>query len=304
MFKQLADKKLILVSGKGGVGKTTLSAAMALAFSREGRRVLLAEMNSQGQIATLLGHTAVGYEAQELAPRLHGMNVIPMKAFEEYVLTQLKFRSVYSAVFDNKFVRFFIEGAPGLSELMSIGKIYSMVDDYDVLIVDTPATGHGMSLLQVPTIVAEAVRVGPLKTHSEKIESLLKDPKRTALVNVTLPEEMPVAETLELEHWVRDKLGISLSLVLINAVYPRLFESANDRKAISTHLKKSDGDPIMIGLQKSFQMRLARATLQKHYLTHLKQELKNIPLFRIPYLFCDQFGPAELEQIGREVQAV
>ena len=198
MFTELAAKKLILVSGKGGVGKTTLSAALALALSRQGRKVLLAEIHSQGQIATLLDQRNIGYEPQELAPNLYGMNVIPMQAFEEYVLLQLKFRSVYSAVFDNKFVRFFIEGAPGLADLMSIGKIYSLTDAYDTIVVDTPATGHGMSLLQVPTVVAEAVRVGPLKTHSSKIETLLRDPQQTALINVTLPEEMPVTETLEL----------------------------------------------------------------------------------------------------------
>lgn len=302
MFTELAAKKLILVSGKGGVGKTTLSAAIALALSRQGRNVLLVEIHSQGQIATLLDHSGLSYEAQELAPQLHGMNVIPMKAFEEYVLLQLKFHSVYSAVFDNRFVRFFIEGAPGLADLMSIGKIYAMTDDYDTIVVDTPATGHGMSLLQVPTVVAEAVRVGPLKTHSSKIEALLRDPQRTALVNVTLPEEMPVMETLDLAHWVRDKLGIQLSFVIVNAVYPNVFSDAAARKQIADYLNTRPKDTVISGLQESFSMRVARNRLQDHYLKILHQNLPKVPQYIVPYVFTERIGPAELNFLIREIR--
>lgn len=298
IFQQLLHKKLILVSGKGGVGKTTISAALALQLAQAGKRVLLAEIHAQGQIGTLFEIPALNYEVSEIAPKLFGLNIVPMRAFEEYVLLQIRFHSLYSAVFDNRFVRYFIEAAPGLAELMCIGKVYAMVEDYDVIVVDAPATGHGKSLLQIPTIVADAVRVGPLKIHADAIEHLLRDPQRTALAAVTLPEEMPVAETLELKAWTQDNLNMKLGPIFLNGLYPTLYQ-ATERKQIEGFLNGSKDEPALGGLKKSYAMQVKRSELHAHYQSVLGKEFGLDSLISIPYLFAEPLRKAHLTELGR-----
>src|SRR5262249_22674278 len=145
-----------------------------------------------------------------------GINISSQKAFEEYILGQIRFKRLYKAVFENRLVRHFIEAAPGLSDLMEIGKVYSLTKSYDLVIVDAPATGHGVSLLEIPGIVSEATRIGPLKTESDKIIRLLHDAESTQAILVTLPEEMPVTEALEMNERLEKKLGIALGPLFLN----------------------------------------------------------------------------------------
>lgn len=301
LFSDLCQKKLILISGKGGVGKTTVSAALALRLTQEGKKVLIAEIDSQGQIATLFDRPPFGYEETLLTQDLYGLNVTAKESFEEYVVRQLKFHSIYTAVFDNKYVRAFIEGTPGLAELMCIGKIYSMTDKYDVIVLDAPATGHGMSLLQIPTVVATAVRVGPLGSTAAKIEEFLKDPQQTCLANVTLAEEMPVTETLEMESWAKKNLGIDLGFVFINGIYPPLFSNDNDFERCDTFFKEKSKDPHLQGLRKSYHMSTSRAKLHEYYSAILKKELKSVSIIDIPYYFTENLGIQELIDIGKRI---
>ncbi len=302
-FSTLSKKKLVLVSGKGGVGKTTISAALALKLSQEGQRVLIAEIDAQKQLATIFHRRQIGYQPTRLHPNLYAINVTPKEAFEEYVVMQLRFRSVYKAVFDNKYVGSFIEGTPGLAELMCIGKIYALVEDYDTIIVDAPATGHGKSLLQVPTIVANAVRVGPLKSNAEKIERLLKDPERTCLAAVSLPEEMPVAETLELQEWTRENLGQNLGVTFLNGIYPPLFQSESDHDRCKSFFAEHIGDPSLNGLAKSYRMRSVRSEMHTRYSEQLKAQLMNTTVVDIPFLFTESIGFDELSVIGEYIAA-
>ncbi len=298
-LNSLLSKKLIIVSGKGGVGKTTMSAALALAFSKAGKKTLLAEIDSQGQIAQLFGRK-IGYEVVSLQANLSAINIIPRKSFEEYVLLQLKFKSLYNAVFENKYVRAFIQGTPGLSELMSVGKIYSMIDDYDTIILDAPATGHGMSLLQVPTVVASAVRVGPLKTHSENIETLLKDKKLTALTAVTLPEEMPVTETIELDQWIQKNMKSSLQHIFLNAYYPPFFSNLKQQAECDQFFKQANPSA---GLKKSYQLYQTRAAQHQHYQKMLHHSFQASTVSTIPYLFDHDINLASLEKIQQELSS-
>lgn len=293
--------KLLIVSGKGGVGKTTLSAALALSLAKQKKKVLLAEIQSQDQVAHLFGRSPFGPEETPLLPNLQAINISPKKAFEEYVLSQIKYRSLYTAVFENRFVRYFLDATPGLSELMSLGKIYSLVSRYDCVVVDAPATGHGVSLLQVPGIVASAVRVGPLKENAEKIAGLLQDPEQTLLCLVTLPEEMPIKETIEMASLSREKLKIPLGPVFINGVVDPLFSGKEES------LFESWSDPIskkspLYPLVAAARVRQKKASLVQEACEELKKELPRASFIRLPFLFSDSFGLKEIRELSRWVE--
>ncbi len=287
-LSKLFAKKLIIVSGKGGVGKTTVSLALALLAAEQGKKTLLAEINSEGQVSQLLNED-IGYPEREVLPHLWAINISPKLSFEEYVLMQIKFKGLYKAVFENKFVRYFIEAIPGLGDLMSIGKIYASVNNYDLIVVDAPATGHGVSLLQVPSIVASAVKVGPLKTHSDGIDRLLHDENKTQIVLVTLPEEMPVTEALEMSAQLQ-KMALPLELLLLNQfrTSPLTTDEAEEFGSL----------PVGSPQGKAMSLELARADLSELYLNQLKNALPEVPLVKIPFLYTPEFKLAEVQVVA------
>lgn len=298
MINTLADlfsRKLIMVTGKGGVGKTTVSLALALLAVEQGKRVLLAEINAEGQISQLLGKKETGYPEAERLPGLWGVNITPRKSFEEYVLMQIKFKVLYKAIFENKFVRYFLDATPGLADLMCIGKVYATVDHYDLVIVDAPATGHGISLLQIASVVSRAVKIGPLKTHSDKIDQLLHDPNRTRMILVTLPEEMPTAETLEMAAWLK-KNGIPLGLVILNQFRKSSLSGDESREFFSLPDKESQSS------LKAMTLELARAELSSYHQDQLSRELKGVRRINLPFLYTTEFKLAEVQKIADSLE--
>ncbi|MDO8461855.1 MAG: ArsA family ATPase [Deltaproteobacteria bacterium] len=291
----LLDKKLLIVSGKGGVGKTTVASALAVFLARQKKRVLLAEIQSQGQVAGLFGHSSIDSEETPLLPNLWAINICPKKAFEEYVLKQIKYHALYTAVFENRFVRYFLEATPGLSELMCIGKVYSLLSQYDCVVVDAPATGHGISLLQIPGIIASAVRVGPLKENAEKIERLLKDEKTTALCLVSLPEEMPVNETVEMFEKAGSELKVPLGPVFINQILSPLFKG--EEVALFRKWRK-EALPLFDPLIQAAILREAQGDRVAFYQKQLRQRLPKATFLEVPFLFSESFGLKELKKIS------
>lgn len=278
---------LIFVSGKGGVGKTTVSMALSLALARSKKKVLLAEIQSQEQVAHLFGRDPIGHEETLLSPRLKAINIDPRQALKEYVLLQLKSRTLYHAVFENSLSRSFLDAAPGLSELMSMGKVYSLLEHYDHVIVDAPATGHGISLLQIPFIVASAVRVGPLKDHCQNLSELLKNPHRTALIVVTLPEELPVREALDMRDWVEKELRVPLAGVVLNQTLPPLPKFSRTE------------DEILLPLWQAAEDYTNRSERAAEHVRELKKDLGTTPCLEIPYLYSESFGLHEVKEISQ-----
>ncbi|WP_242394951.1 ArsA family ATPase [Anaeromyxobacter oryzisoli] len=221
----LLERRLVIVTGKGGVGKSTVTAALALLAARAGKRVLVCEVNAQERIAPLLGAPPSGYATRQARPGVHTVNVTPAEAMREYGLQVLHFRTIYEAVFENRVVRRFLRMIPSLPELVMLGKILNEVraeeherPRWDLVLVDAPATGHAVQLLRVPSALVGTVPAGPLRRDAEWMEELLVDPDRTAVALVTLPEEMPVNEAIELDGQVRGELGMLRGALFVNAM--------------------------------------------------------------------------------------
>jgi anion-transporting ArsA/GET3 family ATPase len=229
----LLDRRLIVVTGKGGVGKSTVSAALALLATRRGKRVLLCEVNTPERVAPMLGAPPSGYEAREVLPGLFTVGVTPREAMREYGIMVLRFQSIYDAVFENRLVRYFLRALPSLTEMVMLGKIMheSRVEDrgrrrWDLVVVDAPSTGHAVQLLRVPGALLDTVPAGPMRRDAQWMHELLLDPAFTSIVLVTLPEEMPVNEAIELDAAIRDVLGMARGALVMNAMPEARFSPA------------------------------------------------------------------------------
>src|ERR671919_2295705 len=227
----LLDKRLVVVTGKGGVGKTTVAAALGLIAARAGKRTVICEVAEQERLAGLFGVDESGHEERELAPGLHSISVDPERAKEEWLRYQLKSGTLAGVLGGSSLFRYLSAAAPGLSELVTIGKVWDLAQlerrtggsVFDLAIVDAPATGHGIAMLRAPSTYASVARVGPIRRQALKIDGFLRDRKRTAVVVVALPEEMPVNETLDLERRLAEEMEMEIDRAVVNALYPERF---------------------------------------------------------------------------------
>jgi len=225
-LRPLLDHRLIIVTGKGGTGKTSVSSALAEAARRTGKRVLLAETAATESIASLFEPRPrpLGYEGRELRPGLHAVHIDPHDALADYVRIQTGLGAVTDRVLQTETFQQLLEAAPGWRELITLGRIWHLEQKqdergrplYDLLIVDAPSTGHGLAFLDVPRVVQQAVRAGPLARHSGWVEAMVHDRERTLLLPVTLPEELPVLETRELVDRARSEVDIAVDRLVVN----------------------------------------------------------------------------------------
>ncbi len=221
------DRKLLFVTGKGGVGKTTVSVALAQRARASGRRVLLA-LTEGGQAARQLGVPAIGDQIEQLSDGLHVVLLEPRAALREYAEMSLP-PSLVRALLDNRYSRSFLSAVPGLYPWACLGKAWYHStetvdgrDRFDSVIIDAPATGHGLEMLRVPRVISEAAAPGILKRDAEQAWAMITDPARTSVVVVSLPEELPMLESLELIADLR-ALGLELARYVLNGRLSDLF---------------------------------------------------------------------------------
>lgn len=231
--RNLLDFRVVIVTGKGGAGKTTVAVTLAEAARRSGMRVLLAETGqTESAVHYLDGPEAapVGHAGREIRPGLHLARIDPFESLSEYLRLQMKLGSLVDRVLGTETFQQLLEAVPGWRELILLGKIWHLEQKendagqpfYDLIVVDAPATGHGLTFLDVPRVVQQAVRAGPLTQHAGWVEALIHDRERTLLLPVTLPEELPVQETCELVERARDEIDIGVDRIVVNALPARV----------------------------------------------------------------------------------
>jgi len=307
----ILDKKLLIVSGKGGVGKTSVAASLGLLAAKAGKKTLIAEINAAERIAEIFDIKPIGYHETPLSLNLFAINIDPKTAFEEYIVEQIHSKKIFNLVFENRFVRSFLDATPGLNELLEIGKIWSLSDRenkpedkntvYDLIIVDAPSTGHGLAFLEVPRIVADAVRVGPLKTKSELILKLIQDPQKTLLLLVSLAEEMPVNETLEMLEKARSAAKIATGPVFVNSLFPK-FLTDKENKEVDHFFKVNKDNDALEKLYPVIHLFQKRVELQHFYFNKLKTNIKNTPLIGLPFIFKENFGLEAIQELAEALE--
>jgi anion-transporting ArsA/GET3 family ATPase len=231
----LHTRELVFITGKGGVGRTTVALAVALAAARGGRRVVLCELAGQSRATRLYGLDAVrpGHEAR-LEDGLWATTIEPVGALEEWAARQTGSRRLVAPLARSGSFAAFVNAAPGARELVAMAKAWELGrrerwvkgrGGYDCVVVDGPASGHGVGMLRTPRTFAEIARVGPIASQARTVSALLEDPARSALLAVAQPAELAVSETLDLEKRIVAALGRGLDTVVVNGVLPRRFSA-------------------------------------------------------------------------------
>jgi anion-transporting ArsA/GET3 family ATPase len=289
--------RLHVVTGKGGVGKTTVAAALGLVAARAGLRTCVCELDARERLGNMFDVSTRGFEEVEVAPDLHAIAIDPQHAIEEYLLLQIKIRAAYDVLFKNRIFDYFAAATPGLAELVTIGKVWELAQPdrltkktapYDLVIVDAPATGHALAMLEAPDTFKKIARVGPIHRQAGYIQSFLHDPEQTAVIAVATAEEMPVNETVDLRDALRDRIGLDLSLAIVNALEPEYFTTAE--------IKKLRGEEELAPIDAAI-LQSERAVRQAGQLERLAVELER-PLITLPFLYEKTIGRSSLSELA------
>ena len=264
----LLDKRLVFVTGKGGVGKTTVAACLARVAAARGKRVIVCEVASAEH----------GHDEVEVAPGIHSIAIDPEHAIFTYLAA----------------------AAPGLRELLMIGKVWDLAQldqrrtgdtPYDLVILDAPATGHALGMLRTPRTFRDVARVGPISRQAGHIDAFLSDPDSTGIVAVAAPEEMPVNETIDFIGALSDEMHLKPDAVVVNGVYPERFRDAEFAAIEAAGVEAP-------------QIRAAITTHRRarHHRNQVRRLRRRAPAITLPFLFRAELGDEELAKLARELE--
>jgi anion-transporting ArsA/GET3 family ATPase len=304
---EVLGKRLVVVTGKGGVGKTTVAAALGLAAARAGKRTMVCEVSEQERITQAFEKPPAGFNETKVAENLHTFSINPDDAKEEWLKHQLRSGALAGLLSGSRIFQYLTAAAPGLAEIVTIGKVWELAQlerrtprsaPYDLVILDAPATGHGLALMRAPRTYADVAKVGPIHNHARTIERFLTDPKQTAILAVALAEEMPVNETIDLEAKVRDEMGMDLAGIFVNAVLPERFSGAEAEAMAS--VDGAGSAQAREALEAALAAH-ARAKAQRSQVGRLKRGAE-APVATLPFLLTPELGADDLEDLSRELE--
>ncbi|MCC7074531.1 MAG: ArsA family ATPase [Deltaproteobacteria bacterium] len=297
----LLSRQLHYVCGKGGVGKSVVACALARALVRQGERVLLAQVSAPDSHGPLLGVGVVNAEVREAEPGLFVVDIDPHAAMKEYALLTLKFEALYRTVFENRLTKAFLRFVPSMNELTMQGKIWwhAVEHHYSRIVVDCPSTGHGIKLLRTAQVIADAAPVGPLAEKTKKMAELVRDPTRTAVHIVTLPEELPVNEAHDLVAEVTRTGVAPLGYAVVNQVLGPLFDD-QARAALTAVRAHTHDDVALAHLLDVAERRVER---EQHERTQRARARDlGLPVIELPYLLQPRLARADIERLASVLQ--
>jgi anion-transporting ArsA/GET3 family ATPase len=286
------------------VGKSTVATALGMLGARNGLRTIVAELASQERVQSKFDNRGGHFRELELADDLFTISIDPQHAMDEYL--RIKTGPVGHTIGSTKVFQAFAMATPGLRELLSVGKVWELAQlerqtkqaTYDLVVVDAPATGHGVGLLRTPRTFAEIARVGPIARQAGTIAATIADPDFTAVLAVATAEEMPVNETIALRDALSED-GLGLDAVVVNALYPERFADGDLGRL--TQAVAHTESALERGALRAALSERSRVQTQQHQIGRL-QEL-DLPLVRLPYVFAEELGLPELQLLTDELEA-
>jgi anion-transporting ArsA/GET3 family ATPase len=306
----LLQLKLVFVTGKGGVGKTTVAAALASLAAEQGQRVLTCEVDAKGDLSSLFEAGRTDFTPQQIAPNIWSMSMDTEASLREYLKLQLRIPVVGRIGPLAKAFDFVATAAPGVREILTVGKLCYEVRErhYDLVVVDAPASGHIIGQLAAPQAINDLVKVGLIRGQTDWMLEILSDPAQTGLVAVTTPEEMPVSETLELTERVKVETTVTLSAVVVNRVLPELFGQREE--GIFEELRRSENVEILSGraggdvapVLEAARLAVTMRRTRSAHLQRLQAGLpERLPVLLLPYLFTRTHGLRATRQVARSL---
>ncbi|MFP5319039.1 MAG: ArsA family ATPase [Acidimicrobiia bacterium] len=311
----LLDRRLLFVTGKGGVGKSTVAAALALLAAQRGKRTLACEVDAKGDLASLFETEPLAFAPRPIFPGVWGMAMHTEDSLDEYLRLQLHLPGIgrigpLARAFD-----FVATAAPGVREILTVGKLAYEVRErhYDLVVADASATGHVIGQLTAPQAINSLVRVGGIRSQTDWVLDILGDAALTGLVIVTTPEEMPVRETIELVERARTETNVALAAVVVNRVLPELFSHADEavferlrepaavgRLAEAGAFPAEDVDRVLDAARLAVTLRRARTG----HLDMLRDSIDpSVPLLYLPELFTRGYGRRSTAQVAEALGA-
>ncbi len=307
----LLQRELIFVTGKGGVGKTTVAAGLGMALAAAGRRTVVCEVGAQRRLPALFGRASGSPDprahAEEVAldDGLWATSIDPNSALREWLATQLPSKGLVELLSRSNLFQYFTAAAPGARELVTVTKVWELAQakrwekkaqPYDVVVVDLPASGHGVGLLRTARTFADVARVGPIASQAGKVRDTVEDQSRAAFVAVALPGELPVTETLELEGKVAKELRRPVDAIVVNALLERRWGAA-DLEAL-----EAAGGAVPPEARRAARSEGARTAAQQEQLARLEDEAL-APVVTLPFVPAATLGREQVAALGDELVA-
>lgn len=286
----LLDKRLVFVTGKGGVGKTTVASCLARIAARRGKRVIVCEIAREER----------GHDEAEVAPNIHSIAIDPEQAMREYLSDQVGAR-LSRLMTSSRIFSYLAAAAPGMRELLTIGKVWDLAQldrrrtgdtPYDLVILDAPATGHALGMLRTPRTFRDVARVGPISRQAGRIDAFLTDGALTGIVAVAAPEEMPVNETVDFIEALGADFGIAPDAVVVNGVYPERFSAAD--------IARVEGAD---GAHPALRAAISEHRRARYHRSQLRRLRRTTPALTLPFVFEADLGDDELARLSELLEA-